>query len=134
MNKIVLAQIDTIAGDIKNNKEKIINCINKAKENKNVSIDVELIGDRPCGGDVNIDQFNRICNKCVSICQKHTKIHCPCVAGSTDANVPSSMGIPAVCVGSYMGGGAHTREEYLELDSIPIGLKITAELILDFFN
>ena len=108
--------------------------VNKAKENKNVSIDVELIGDRPCGGDVNIDQFNRICNKCVSICQKHTGMPCPCVAGSTDANVPSSMGIPAVCVGSYMGGGAHTREEYLEIDSIPIGLKITAELILDFFN
>lgn len=33
MNKIVLAQIDTIAGNIKINAEKIINCIEKAKEN-----------------------------------------------------------------------------------------------------
>ena len=33
MNKIVLAQIDTIAGNIKYNSEKIQNCINKAKEN-----------------------------------------------------------------------------------------------------
>lgn len=34
MNKIVLAQINTIAGDIKNNAEKIIDCIQKAKEIK----------------------------------------------------------------------------------------------------
>ena len=80
------------------------------------------------------DKFESICKKCVSICEKHTGTPCPCVAGSTDANVPSSMGIPAVCVGSFMGRGAHTREEYIELDSVPIGLKITAELILDFFN
>ena len=33
MSKIVLAQINTVAGDIRNNKDKIINCINKAKEN-----------------------------------------------------------------------------------------------------
>ena len=33
MNKIVLAQINTVAGDIGNNKKKIIDCINKAKEN-----------------------------------------------------------------------------------------------------
>ncbi len=33
MNKIVLAQIDTIAGSINFNSEKIINCINKAKGN-----------------------------------------------------------------------------------------------------
>ncbi|MCD7740166.1 MAG: NAD(+) synthase, partial [Candidatus Gastranaerophilales bacterium] len=33
MNKIVLAQIDTIAGNINYNFEKIINCISKAKEN-----------------------------------------------------------------------------------------------------
>lgn len=34
MNKIVLAQINTTAGNIKDNAEKIINCIQKAKENK----------------------------------------------------------------------------------------------------
>jgi acetylornithine deacetylase/succinyl-diaminopimelate desuccinylase-like protein len=45
-----------------------------------------------------------------------------------------SMGIPAVCVGSYQGGGAHTLEEWIEIDSIPVGLRITARLILDYFN
>lgn len=34
MNKTVIAQIDTIAGDIDYNSEKIINCIKKARENK----------------------------------------------------------------------------------------------------
>ena len=32
MSKIVLAQINTVAGDIKNNKDKIIKCISNAKE------------------------------------------------------------------------------------------------------
>ncbi len=32
MNKIVLAQIDTIAGDIAFNSDKIIECIEKAKK------------------------------------------------------------------------------------------------------
>ena len=33
MNKIVLAQINTIAGNIENNAQKIIDCIKKAKDN-----------------------------------------------------------------------------------------------------
>lgn len=51
MSKIVLAQIDTIAGNIKYNKEKIIECIEKAKnENADLVIfpELALIG-YPCG-------------------------------------------------------------------------------------
>ena len=51
MNKIVLAQIDTIAGDIKTNSEKIISCIRKAKENSADIVifpELSLIG-YPCG-------------------------------------------------------------------------------------
>jgi acetylornithine deacetylase/succinyl-diaminopimelate desuccinylase-like protein len=43
-----------------------------------------------------------------------------------------ALGIPSVCVGNYMGGGIHTREEYLEIASVPVGLKITAEIILQY--
>ena len=30
-------------------------------------------------------------------------------AGSTDCNIPLSLGISSVCAGAYYGGGAHTR-------------------------
>lgn len=34
-------------------------------------------------------------------------------AGSTDCNIPLSMGIPAICFGGLLGDGVHTREEYV---------------------
>ena len=54
-------------------------------------------------------------------------------SGSTDCNIPLSMGIPAVCVGCYNGAGAHTREEYVEIDSLLPGLKLAFDLILYHF-
>jgi acetylornithine deacetylase/succinyl-diaminopimelate desuccinylase-like protein len=67
-----------------------------------------------------------------AVCEKHTGIPCALESGSTDANIPMSLGIPAVCVGNYMGGGVHTREEWVEIASVPVGLKITAEIILQY--
>ena len=54
-------------------------------------------------------------------------------AGSTDCNIPLSMGIPAVCVGCVRGGGAHTREEYVEVDSLLPGIKVAFDMILSHF-
>jgi len=44
------------------------------------------------------------------------------------------MGIPAISVGVYQGDGTHTREERVLISSIPVGLKIAAELILEYFD
>lgn len=32
-------------------------------------------------------------------------------SSSTDCNIPLSLGIPALCIGVYMGAGWHTRNE-----------------------
>ena len=50
---------------------------------------------------------------------------------STDCNVPASMGIPSVCIGVFIGGGMHTREEYIELESLKPGLEIGINTVLD---
>jgi tripeptide aminopeptidase len=42
-----------------------------------------------------------------------------CSAASTDANLPLSLGIPAVCLGITRGALAHTVQEYI--DTIPVG-------------
>jgi tripeptide aminopeptidase len=43
---------------------------------------------------------------------------------STDANIPLSMGIPAVCIGAGgHGGGAHTTAEWYRSDGRDLGLK-----------
>ena len=51
-------------------------------------------------------------------------------AGSTDANIPLSLGIPSLTVGSCVAPDAHTREEHLEKSSLVPGLTF----LLHFFN
>lgn len=110
------------------------NTVNTFKaENQDVKISVKLLGDRPCGGDVDPVALEEMIADSISICQKHTGIPCPRRSGSTDCNIPMSLGVPAACVGNYLGTGAHTREETVEIESLHAGLKITAEVILKHF-
>jgi tripeptide aminopeptidase len=44
-------------------------------------------------------------------------------AASTDANLPLSQGIPALCLGITRGGLAHTVKEYIDIAPISGGLK-----------
>lgn len=107
--------------------------IEHAKADDQAKITVETIGVRPCSHNVDKAALEEMIENALTICQKHTGFDCQRDSGSTDANIPMSLGIPAICVGTYQGGGVHTREEYLDIDSIPRGLKITAELILQYF-
>ena len=54
------------------------------------------------------------------------------VSSSTDCNIPLSLGIPAICLGTCEGGGAHTREEYLEKSSLIPGRMTATELVLGY--
>ena len=54
------------------------------------------------------------------------------VSSSTDCNIPLSLDIPAICLGTCMGAGAHTREEYLEKSSLIPGRMIATELVLSY--
>ena len=66
--------------------------------------------------------------------KRHYNAEMTCHAGSTDCNVPLSMGVPAICVGCYTGRGAHTREEYVNIDSLLPGLKFAFDLLLHHFE
>ena len=41
--------------------------------------------------------------------------------------------MPAVTFGLYIGKGAHTREEWIEIDSIYTGLKIGMDTVMPHF-
>ena len=87
-------------------------------------ISIESIGCRPCGGDIPEECHRKLLNRCADAVSAVYSIDPPFCAASTDANIPLSLGIPAATFGLYRGGGAHTREEYVELDSLTPGLKI----------
>ena len=95
-----------------------------------VQIETEVVGDRPCGLDVDNSVLARRAAKAV---EEHYGFSPALTSGSTDCNVPLSMGIPAICPGCVLGAGAHTREEYVELDSLLPGLRVTFELVLHHF-
>lgn len=78
-----------------------------------ISAEVKLIGDRPTGNtreDAEIVQMTAAAVRGAG----YTPI---LGAGSTDSNVPISLGIPAVTIGSGAGGGgrAHAVDEWIDV-------------------
>ncbi len=55
-------------------------------------------------------------------------------AYSTDANIPLSGRILANTIGTVIGGGAHTREEWIDLESLKTGMAITSEFVSQFLK
>lgn len=95
-----------------------------------VQIGIEVVGDRPCGLPVDNSPLIERAAHAVEQYYGFTPRTAP---GSTDCNVPLSMGIPAICPGCILGSGAHTWEEYIEIDSLLPGLKVAFDLILHHF-
>ncbi len=110
-------------------KEKF-NCIFEQVKSDfpDATISVELVGDRPGMGEVDKTKLDMFANIVVEIQEKHAKTEVKKSSGSTDCNIPHSMGIPAICVGVYKGAGVHTREEYLVKESVKIGLNVLNDL------
>lgn len=80
---------------------------------------IEEVGYRPTGSIPPHHPLVRL------VCDVHRQmgIESKLGASSTDANVPLSMGIPSVCIGSGRGAGTHTLQETLEIDSLVPGLQ-----------
>ena len=96
-------------------------------------VTVELVGDRPCGNNLDEEKMRAMTEFACAVQEKHGKCKVKVESGSTDCNIPHSLGIEAVCVGAYLGGGAHTREEWLKKDSFALGFAITEEIVKSCF-
>jgi len=99
-------------------------------QNDEVTVLVEKIGDRPCA-DIDPALQEQLAKKLADTMTAVTGLATERRSSSTDCNIPLSMGIPAVCIGTVIGAGAHTREEYIEKASMPKGLEIAITTILE---
>ncbi|MBE5780945.1 MAG: M20/M25/M40 family metallo-hydrolase [Clostridiales bacterium] len=99
-----------------------------------IGVTVELVGDRPCMGDVDPAMEQKLRDRVIKAIKDHTGNVVTGTSGSTDCNIPHSMGVPAICFGGYLGAGAHTREEYIEMESLKTGMPIILQYVLDDFN
>ena len=101
----------------------------KAKSEEGVEIEVELIGKRPSGKD-NIKGIDELMKLTADTIRDVVKLEPTYGSSSTDCNIPLSLGVPAVCFG--VGGihaGSHTREEWVDKESIKLGLELCAEFV-----
>lgn len=99
-----------------------------------VTIDCELLGERPCTGDVDKEKQAALTEKALSTIEAFTGNRVPCVPSSTDSNIPLSVGIPSICFGGHLGTGAHTREEFLNVKDLHMGMLIVAAFMESYFD
>lgn len=108
--------------------------ISRAQEKGLADITVNLLGVRPCGSDVDEEHLQAMVERTIGICEKYSGIPCRKISGSTDCNIPMSIGVPSIAFGCCVEQGAHTREEKVLISSIPKGMKIAAEVIIGYFE
>lgn len=97
---------------------------------EDVMFTAESLGIRPCSSNIPEDAHRDLLNRCRTSIQQVTHVNPVLCAASTDANIPLSLGIPAATFGLYRGGGAHTRQEYVEIDSLTPGLCIGLSFLM----
>lgn len=100
---------------------------------KGIAVSVTLVGDRPCAAPVDEEKMAAMIRRAEEAAQRRYGQGITCRSGSTDCNIPLSMGIPSLSLGCYRGNGAHTREEYVEASSLHAGLRFAYDLILHHF-
>ncbi|MBQ3107006.1 MAG: peptidase dimerization domain-containing protein, partial [Firmicutes bacterium] len=100
---------------------------------KGIDVEVELVGDRPCAANVDPVQQKALQDRVAGYIQEYYGQEIKFTSGSTDCNIPFSVGIPSICYGCYEGKGGHTREEAVKIDSLYPGLKVAFASILYHF-
>jgi len=100
---------------------------------KDAMVEIELLGVRPCAEHVNPEEQKKLSGACMDALKRYVGKMPILASGSTDCNIPLSMGIPSACFGVYVGGGEHTREEWVDAASIESGMKAAMSVLLNWF-
>ncbi len=98
-----------------------------AWQGRHVQIHLEMIGDRPSGeieeGHPLVQAAYRSLAACGVTARGNMSI------SSTDANIPLSRGLPAICIGITEGGNAHRLEEWIDPTLLPVGMHYLLQLV-----
>jgi len=113
-------KIDEIAALLTGAVERALESENDRATGGKVTAKIKEIGSRPGGrlsDDAPILQYVRAVDAHLGI-----RSHLDCA--STDANIPLSLGLPAISIGAGgQGGGAHTSQEWFHPEARELGLK-----------
>jgi acetylornithine deacetylase/succinyl-diaminopimelate desuccinylase-like protein len=90
------------------------------RRRNSVKISIEPVGNRPAGRIPRSTPIVRWAEEALRYSGSPSVLY---VAGSTDANIPLSLGIPSVCIGLTDSANSHRVDEYIETGRLPSGLK-----------
>ena len=102
----------------------------EAANRDGVQVKIELVGERPVGA-IPID--HPLVQAAVAVLEE-LGVPTELSIGSTDANVPLSLGYPAVCLGLTRGGLSHTVDEYIHTEPLQEGLAQIVALVRRLFE
>jgi len=92
----------------------------KDRPDRRLSFSIDKIGDRPAAG---LPGDSPLLESLRAV-DRHLRLRTDLRLGSTDANIPLSLGVPAVSLGAGGdGGGAHTRAEWYSAANRELGLR-----------
>ena len=89
--------------------------------------EIEVLGERPAGERSQSDPLVQLAAEAITWIGLAPKYQ----ASSTDANIPISLHIPAVCIGITQVARSHTREEFLFVPPIGDGLAQLTRLCIE---
>ena len=100
-------------------EKRVLDIVERSAREGDGQVKLELVGDRPAGA---IPADHPVVQTCLAVHQALglTTFFEP---GSTDHNVPLSMGLPGVCISITEGANEHRLDEYIETGPIPTGVK-----------
>ena len=114
------AKIEEISGFLMTCVEKAVEAEHDRATGGKISAKIKEIGSRPGG---RLPDEAAILHA-VRAVDAHLGIRSHLDCASTDANIPLSMGLPAISIGAGgQGGGAHTPQEWFHPDGRELGLK-----------
>jgi tripeptide aminopeptidase len=94
-------------------------------EKTGIAIELDIIGQRP-GGEIPADHpLVRLGQECLRQQSLEPRLN----IGSTDANLPLSLGLPAITIGLTTGGMAHTVHEFIHTPPLQKGMEQLIELV-----
>lgn len=99
---------------------------NKERGEK-VCVNITMVGERPCAS-IDTEKIEALKQLAVPEIESVIGKKVSFSSSSTDCNIPLSLGVPAICVGTNTHGGVHTREEWVNKESIPTGLEVAIRL------
>jgi acetylornithine deacetylase/succinyl-diaminopimelate desuccinylase-like protein len=100
------------------------NALTRAARRARAQLKLEPVGDRPAGITDNA-RLLRAASSALETCGLTPRV----VASSTDANACVPHGLPGLGFGVYRGGNAHRLDEWVEPDSLALGLRALETLV-----